>query len=291
MVAKKAHHFVPRMLLRNFANERNKLWWFRNASGLPCPQERLPESIFFQNHLHAEQLKSGEKDVSLEDEFEALENLIAPLFAKIIQRSEAGENLMLSDEERTLCAVYIYTQWKRTPQSFGQQLIQDQFLAYRDRAISRLRQKSDKFDDEIEDWLSDEVAQERVKQNIRVGIMRRMDPQVSDWLSKLSIGVGRISNAKKAFVITSNPVVKLTTRDSSTLGEPGVGFYLPISKRVVLFTSTFGDETHGMSIVNDRWIRNFNLALCGQSEEIAGHSKELVHSLTKVRGKKKCSEK
>jgi hypothetical protein len=97
----KKHHYVPRLLLRRFADNNGKLWFYNKKApdiGV-CP--RRPEDIFFEKHLYSLVDEDGGKNVALEIAFSRFEATINPIFQHICDQAKKGMEPRLSEEERT----------------------------------------------------------------------------------------------------------------------------------------------------------------------------------------------
>ena len=62
----KRQHYIPRMLLRNFTNEKGRLYFFDKRFPEKKVLESVPANLFIENHLYTHYDESGGKDVRIE---------------------------------------------------------------------------------------------------------------------------------------------------------------------------------------------------------------------------------
>ncbi len=117
MGKKKGHHFLPRFYLKSFGigTNDNPLVWVHEKDEEP---QKLPVSeIGKKKHLYSTRKKvDGEHDVKNEDILSDAENVIAPVYRKVLAAESAD---VLDAEERSLFGIFVLLMTNRTPRSFG----------------------------------------------------------------------------------------------------------------------------------------------------------------------------
>ena len=87
----KRHHYIPRMLLRNFTNEKGRLYFFDKRFPEKGVLESTPANLFIENHLYTQYDESGGKDVRVEKFLADIERDGSDVVRKIINAARTGK--------------------------------------------------------------------------------------------------------------------------------------------------------------------------------------------------------
>ncbi|WP_366655292.1 DUF4238 domain-containing protein [Fodinicurvata sp. EGI_FJ10296] len=282
MTTPKKHHFVPQMLLRNFCDVDGKIWHYNKKFGKRRVISANPESIFFNTNLY--RIETGQNnDLSAERYFSHMEGLAKPVIDKMCISARNGKIPALTDEDKKIWNMFLFLQWKRTPDSLSElkenvdmevlinDCINDFGKIYRSLA-----------DEERRNYFTTNVKQ-RMSNNAWIMAIGHFGPEVEAAIRDMSIAIAVIRKSKKSFIIGSRPVAKLTPPSTSHLGHPGVEVWLPVASDVAI--GIFAGKGKDLVIqLNDfEWLREFNFSIYIQSTVIAGRSERLVKSLITAR--------
>ena len=101
-------HFNPKMILKNFTDQQNNLWYFDKAKGIF--EQRTPKGVFWEKHRYTRYVDGGAwGDWEAEDKLAGIENEAEPVFGTIIDAARLGLVPMLSAEKQAICVrFYVY---------------------------------------------------------------------------------------------------------------------------------------------------------------------------------------
>ncbi|RVD67160.1 hypothetical protein EN751_38275 [Mesorhizobium sp. M4A.F.Ca.ET.029.04.2.1] len=102
-------------------------------------------------------------------------------------------------------------------------------------------------------------------------------------LERRGIAILRIVQPKKSFIVGSRPVVKLTAPNRTDLNDPTVEMWLPIASDVAVGAGQGDGKISLHDTVDERPVRQLNIAIAGQSGTIAAGSAALVKSIANAR--------
>jgi hypothetical protein len=113
----KLHHYVPRLYLRNFANEDGRLWVYDKQSDSVFPV--APAKIAAENDFNRLPLPLAHlgDPLSVESAFAKLESSMAPVLARMVAQARAGsaqDVLEISTHDRVLVTEFVASQYFRT---------------------------------------------------------------------------------------------------------------------------------------------------------------------------------
>ena len=121
-----------------------------------------------------------------------------------------------------------------------------------------------------------------IKQNAKVAALLDPGTLVLQELESRGLGVIRIRQADKSFVIGSFPIVKLLSADATGFTLP-TQVWFPISHDVAVTPAGRKGSEQFTVVRDEKFIRAINLAVAHQSAAIAGRSEALIASLAKPR--------
>ncbi len=276
------HHFVPMLLLRNFVTTNGLLYAFNKDTPERGVFPVKPENIFVAKHLYSEISADGQKDDWLEKKYSAIEASANQVIKKILSETRAGHTPSLSEKEKSDWNLFFYYQWKRVPDHHSQIGLVSSYEKTLRQAIKEFERQHRPITKKEKADLENPTTQKRMKQSALVKALADPGSEVQDILSKKGIGIARVTNPKKSFVIGSQPVVKFTHLGRAHLTDPSVEVWLPISSDIAVSPSPHEGRitVHNLK---DGDVRYLNEAICRSSTMIAGRSAALVKSLARIR--------
>lgn len=243
----KRHHFIPRFLLRNYINERGKVWAF--IKGGPDVFEATPNNIALEKHYNSTH-ENGRRDSALEKRLaEVVENRYAPLMKDLIKRIRDGRDIDLPSLKCGLLRLaYIQlTRSKSIKNGFLDQRTDMGNADSQNAYVRMIKSNLDCLDDPISFPL----------------------PFTWESYASLNLGVMRTRAPKKYFVVGDIPLVK----DSEKL-------YFSVAPDIMIYWGRENDEPVRKVFPSGQGnIRRFNEAILHDSTLIASNSKAVIEDL------------
>ena len=115
---KKKHHYTPNFILRGFATPAERLWVLDKRSGHCWAKDGGPDArfdAFAENNYNSLLDSEGNRDTSIEDHLEKIEDVAAPIVRDLVGYATAGIYPILSDERRAQLAQFLWAQHLRSP--------------------------------------------------------------------------------------------------------------------------------------------------------------------------------
>jgi hypothetical protein len=103
----KSHHFISQMLLRRFANEDGKLFFFSKQFPEKGVLTSAPKNLFNEQHLYTFRDIGGKPDIRLEHFYARLESLAEPIVEKIVAAARNGVVPRLTSGEREIWDLFV----------------------------------------------------------------------------------------------------------------------------------------------------------------------------------------
>jgi uncharacterized protein DUF4238 len=275
----KHQHFVSQMLIRRFADQDGKLYFFSKRFPDKGVLRTTPEKLFHERHLYTVEDKDGVKDVTLELIYAELESRADPVIEKIVTSARNGRMPHLTREEKQIWDDFFYIQWKRVPDFHGKFTADENFRRLLEGERAKLKEMGRLTPDE-EHKFEDPAWIERVKQNAKVDSLARMSPRVRAILSDKGLVIAITRKSTKSFVMGSFPVVKLAFPGREHLADPTVEVWLPVAHDVAVCPAPVQPTREKLVEIHDHQVRVINVAVFKQSTAIAGRSRELIASLS-----------
>jgi hypothetical protein len=265
------------MLLRNFADAEGFLWYFDKSRPFFKPVKRHIRSIFYRDDYYSISTKGGAVDLSVETRLSKLEHAASVIIEKICMSARAGQLPNLTPFEKMTWDRFVFSQWKRTPDSVSGKFHLDEVRQWVVDAIAEAEIFSRKVSlDERNKMLSDENI-ESIWNDTRSRNVLETSGNVEGILNGMGICVAHITNPQKSFLVGSKPVVKLTGA-STRLGDPDVELWLPIAHDVAVSPMPRQGEALNNAMTPFQ-IRGLNEAISKESQQIASRSSELLTSI------------
>jgi hypothetical protein len=281
----KRHHFVPEMLSKRFVDDKGNIHYFDKRAPSKGVIAGIPKNIFLETHLYTFEEKDGRKNTELEAYFAKLEGVVDKIIDKIVTAARKGQKPNLTYAEREKWNLFFFYQWKRSPDVIREV---DSLINFDDtlrQVISKVESLLSLTEEQKRE-LKDPVTIRRIQKGSTVAAISNPGLVVQETLSKMGLGIIVIQNAKKSFIIGSNPVLRLMPKGSK-LGDPAAEVWLPIAHDVLVGPGPINPNEELIIEIPDDKIREFNEAMFKQSKGIAGRSKELISSLAGIGRKKR----
>jgi hypothetical protein len=274
----KLHHYVPRLILRKFADESGQLNFVRRSS-LTITKAAI-RNLFAINHLYSRTEEDGSKDVSLEDFYASIEGDTGEVLTSIISAARSSQIVSPSSQERRVLDKFIYHLWRRTPDVFDRM-----FPAGSDEeAISlievALREKQHPLSEDDSQKLRIPGNAKRLLKNTRIEILQAERPEILKTLSEFELHTVVVADKRSSFIVGSYPILVLDGQKLTTFISSGTEIWVPVAPDVALclcaplsFQSIAADQT---------LVRKVNELIVARSSAIASHSEALLKSLAKA---------
>jgi hypothetical protein len=279
------NHYVPQFLLRRFQDINGRLYYFNKRATHKGIEHRNTATIFSARNIYTFRTPDGRRDVSLErDVFMRTENRASEVIEKIVSSARASRlpNLTLAD--RRVWDEYFIDQWKRTPdfqrKVYGEGV--DEVII--GELLSEFEAMHRPLSNEKRAELQSEPVRSRIMHNARVIALAKRGGEGPRALATRGLGIARITNPNKSFIIGSFPIIKLTLPDRTHLADPVVEAWFPIAHDVVVGPSA-SPSGERLITIGDPHIRRINQLVFRQSTEVAGRSRQLLESLAGIKGK------
>lgn len=278
----KRHHFVPQMILKDFADPEGWLYWCRHRNEPGKVQRGRSSELFHKNHLYSTMSESGAKDPAIEQALGLLESAAFGVVQAILEAARRGTVPALSHAQKQLWYTFFLMQWRRTPENQLSCTSDDAANSMIEAILNDLRHVAPDRLDEISRFATPE-SKARTIRNVRVQSLLGFRAEVMGVLQRRGIAVLRITRPGKQFIIGSRPVIKLTRPGQTDLKDPKVEMWLPIAADVAVGAGR-GDEGICLIDTDDgRMIRHLNMSIASQSAMIAAGSATLVRSVSNAR--------
>lgn len=281
----KRHHFVPKMLQKQFINIEGGLWTFdhrRPAKGVWCGKT---DALLLQGHLYSHVREDGSKDTELEVWFSRLESVAAPIVEKIIKQARTWKRPALTTAERECWDFFFYQQFRRVPDLYDALLTPEQHQAQVEKYLDEFDRQVRPLTNKERNDLLDPAKLARAYRNLRVSSLKTGSDNVLSVIAGRGLAVARIPNPKKSFVLGSRPVVKLTPPESNDLRDPRVELWLAIAHDIMVGVGP-PEQREAIVDISDKNVRLMNESVSIQSSQIIGRSRELIASLSPFVGRK-----
>ncbi len=279
----KNNHYVPEMLLKRFMSEKSELFYYDKRNPNKPIEHRNPNSIFCENNLYVQVDKQKNRDTSLEkDIFSKLDNDSNLVIEKIVRASRNSELPKLSAEEKSKLDEFLFQQWRRTP-DFEKTILTPTYIddAF-ERTVSKFEEAFGSLTPEKLAEIKSDPARSRIVKGGKILALKQSKGDAMDVLSARGLGIAKIANTNKSFIIGSFPVVKLTYPHRTRLDDPSVEVWMPISHDVAITPWGTRGQERLVGITSDD-VRRLNELIFKQSSEVAGRAKALISSIVRFK--------
>ena len=269
------HHYIPRMVLRNFANESGGLFFWRRGMGIGVVRSTKPTNLFVEDNLYTVIDKEGARDHSIEHWFGRLETLAAPFIQQFLNIVRQGATPIMDPTHWDLWHIYNYHAQKRTVAWHQRFLTREDLFAVMQEVASK-----EKWSEHLAAWEADPEDTLRELNNAR--IVSQADPMPNDLLEEFrSQGLAiYVAPPRTSFILGDD--MSPDALVSSLGGETGAHRvqFTPIAPDVAVgYCATKGVYIDRLEA---RDVRRMNEAMAKQSYLIAGRSRAQIASLSRM---------
>lgn len=278
----KNHHFIPKFLLREFADKDGRVYYVHRKSKLDYPVKKLVDDIFSGHRLNSLTSNDGTFDNSTEHELAEIDSLASEVLRYMKSTLELGKTPSLSFEQRHIWDVFICILHKRSP-ILKRKIATKQFIDEQlEDSIDWLEKARGPIPSNIrekiasEDWRKNALKYASVKSTTKLG------EDVIAALAAKGLCFAKIVKSTKSFIIGDIPFLRMGDGISSELSKPTTELWLPITPTIAV--SPFGRRGNDVTVeLTDIAIRKINACIWQQSEGAASTSSQLLVSLMNSR--------
>lgn len=271
----KRHHYVPKFILRNFADNNGKLHCFDKESDRIY--EASPRDVFVKKHGYTQQSADGSRSAPVETQLMELEGRASRVTRRIIASARSGCGLGLAAPERDTWLEVLASQAARLPKVQAS-LQETDFASVVDNVERVFGPLSPEVRAYVQEYTKDPQAIRRA--TLGAIIHAPEGPNIlMPILRGKAIGAVVLKAHTEDFVIGNNPILYISSPAGRTdLRAPGVTLLYPVSWDVGV---VWGLQTweRDLTFADSQDVRLFNDLSFGQSEIIAGRSEKLVRSV------------
>lgn len=259
-------HFVPKMLLSRFVNERGQVHCFDERFKDKDIKQIKPENFFLESNIYTlPDNEDGNKDFSAEKDFSKLENDAAKIIKKTIEAAGERKSPKLTPSQKKTLDWFLFCQWSRVP---------DREDARLDRAFGKGPHSNPRIRDLAKENL--DSLRKEIRVTSLTSCVRNPNKRILSIFGYKGLAIG-IAQGEERFVIGSNPVLQVP--DGYYFFGRIVQFWLPIAPDVAV-TPYFPQGTEDFIEFKDEDVRSFNKTVFRQSKAVAGNSEELIRRVT-----------
>jgi len=286
----KKHHFVPRVLQRQFACEGGRIWYAtRNQGSYGAPQLRNMESTFRMKDLYTVLVDGQYSDVVEREFYGGIDNYLGEIIPEVLEAFRRGLTPQFRGEaleEIRQCALAMI---RRTP-DFSPAIYgtdEERGRDFVDKLISAYLASGTNAQiiESLELELHDPARLRARGRDIRVRATVSPLSTAGEMIREFSIRWA-ISERRSAFILPSIMSFRIGNGGPTSLANPRVEIWMPISRdlAMVLVRDKFG-KVPIASLISRARVREVNEHAMKLSTSIGSHSKLLLESLTGRRAK------
>ncbi len=273
----KRHHYIPRMLLKHFVDERGDLYCYEKDSRDRCVTRRNSKTLFAERHLYSFFDLDGKRDYSTETKHLAeIEDKASPIVDKIVCNARKDELPDLTPDENNVWIEFFLMLWRRLP-ALRDSSTSNQLQSEQDQ--QRYRKIKGIADDEAIDpkemvkFLQQEIWPRAIQKSDEF-----MENRILPTLRRMSLWVAVLSKEQSGFVIGSNPIIK--ARPHLDLDHPEAEIWMPLAHDVAVVL--IHDRREILWNPDERFIQKLNGEVFNQSTIVAGRLREQIGSLAGI---------
>lgn len=268
------HHYVPRMVQRNFANEDGGLYFWRRGFAIGEVRSSTPTNLFIEDDLYSITDRDGARDTSVELWFSRLESTAAKFIGQLLNIVRQGMTPILDESSWELWHHYNYFAQKRSVAWHSRFLTEEDML----KVIKRIASE-EQWAEHQRMWGEDPAKAARVMNNSRVAA--QVDPPPADLLADLrSRGLTVYVAPSQASFILGDDVgssASIRALDGGASGQ--LVHFMPIASDVAIGYSAVTGTVH-VDYLTISDVHRMNEATAKRSYLIAGRSRAVIASLS-----------
>ena len=268
----KRHHYIPKMLLKNFTDDSGFLQFFYRNTGKFC--EASPRDLFVKKHLNTQYGDGGRRDNwEAEERLSRIESDAEPAILKIIEAVKMNRFPTLSPEHRAACKRFFIHMVLRNPKHAQQilralevddvtyeaccRLLNNQGIPVPDRQM---------FDSDPE-WIE---LRKKLLHNSRAGlaagINTKLREEIECYIGNYGLFFGVIREPQVKFVIGDCAVIRNSAMDDNPFE------WLPVAPDVAISIRGTPDKEYLLQLEPEE-VDRVNTSSFAQSPVIAAQNK------------------
>lgn len=271
----KRHHFIPQMMLRHFADNDGKLWFWRRDFAKGDARKTNTQNLFVERDLYTFTTPDGTKDFALETFFSQLEGAGAKFISRLADIIRRGETPALDDNAWEFWGQFFYYRLKRTPGAiafFAQQMNFDEMIDTTYQKVKSVRAATGGDADEQD-------LREKIRQNAIVTAQRAPpSDEVLALFATLGLAIYKVTDPAKSFIVGDVPGATAKFRTPNRQWSHPT-LFLPLTWDIALGQLQGGRKVEIIEVDRDQ-VRLMNIATTARSCVIAGRSSALINSLS-----------
>jgi hypothetical protein len=256
--APKRHHFVPEMLIRNFADDQGLVWFFDKEKPAQGVVRRSPSKVLFEHHLYSKVGDNGSKDPAQEIAYSRLESDAAPIVRKVVTEARAGKLPGLTPSEKLTLDAFIYEQWRRVPEVSNEILSDEEFERTIQETAAEFEERVRPLTPSEREWVANPALRPHQRKNTRIQALQTRSARVLDVLDSRGLAV-LTTPPRKSLILGSRPVLKLIGPNTSDLRDHSVELWLPLAFDVAVSPGA-RRGTEQISPTSVQYLRHMNRA-------------------------------
>lgn len=272
----KNHHYVPQFILRNFANKSGKLYCFNKEEGKIY--QSPPRRLFKQDHLNTYRSEDGSESIHLEDSLSKLESDVSRIVRKVCNNVRGGCGISLTPSEHVIWGRFLMTQIARNPKRLESSLEKDPVAKH----MRNYEHVYGPVHPEVREHLLAPEEKKRMVQNTYIETVEENDAYSKNapLLARKNIVALVADKKSQGFVIGNTGVIRLPEAVHYLL-HPKTRLLYPISWDIILAWGYPYESEDVISMTCDE-VRGNNEQILAQSDIVAGRTKELIESISRI---------
>jgi hypothetical protein len=264
------------MILRNFLNDDGGLWFWRRQFQVGEVRSAKPEGLFVEDNLYTSIWDNGEKDVWLEHQLAEVDGNYARIIAQILPIVRAGHPPRFDPFTWDVMQVFEYIMGKRSSAWHDRFVTVDEV-----HALSKAIANEPEFTDADRAFLDNHIDRERAMKNARIAAQATPPPD-DLFMTMRNRGLAfLVAPPGASFVIGDYPTAITTVVGRTAIGVDRGALFMPIASDVALAYVSESTRVYVVPLSKSQ-VRVMNEAMTRQSVMIAGKSKALVASLSRL---------
>lgn len=272
----KRHHFVPEMLIRNFAADNGLVAYFDKTKPKLGVVLRNPRKILFEHHLYTRTV-NGQRDVAQEEAYGTLENEAKPILTAIIDAARTEQTPNLTPEQRQIWDIFLYEQMRRVPDFHRTLFSETYFDEVLEESLTEFEAKFRPPTAAENLRLADPLVRQEIMKNALVDTLARPSSMVLEALAGRGLAV-LIVHGSAELVLGSRPAAKLTKPGHTHLSDHEVELWLSIAPDVAVGIGRDPGTEMLIPIANED-VRHLNAAFNAQSSKLVARSRDALVQL------------
>ncbi|MCY3667949.1 MAG: DUF4238 domain-containing protein [Gemmatimonadetes bacterium] len=266
----KKHHYIPRMLLKNFKDDNGMLQVFDRTTG----KFRKNSDLFFKKYLNTQYGDGGRRDNwDAEERLSRIESDAEPAILKIIEAVKMNRFPKLSPEHRTACKRFFIHMVLRNPQH-AQQILRA--MRVDDAIYEACRRLLNNQGIPVPDkhmfdsgprWIE---LKKKILHNNRArfaaGLPSQLGGEIERYIGNYGVLFGVLREPQVKFVIGDCAVIRNSAMDDNPFE------WLPIAPDVAISIRGTPDKEYSLQLESEE-VDRVNASSFAQSSVIAAQNK------------------